>query len=283
MTAPALPIDAWINTPVASTTSSERNVTYLFGEGARSRVTSPAELVEQMEAAGVGRGILTVYDSKDQMEWALAAIAEFPDRFVGSKVVDPRQGMDAVREVEAVAYEGFRLIRMIGAFTQVPYNAPACYPIYSKCIELGLTVGVNVGIPGPRVPGRCQDPMDLDEVCYFFPELQMVMQHGGEPWAELCVKLLLKWPNLYYMTSAFAPKYYPRPIVAFLNSRGGDKVMWASDFPLIKWERAMDEINQMTFRDDERREKFLWRNAEKLFFDDAEDEPGQSAAVGIER
>ena len=36
------------------------------------------------------------------------------------------------------------------------------------------------------------------------------MRHGAEPWPELAVKLMLKWPGLYYMPSAFAPKYYPR-------------------------------------------------------------------------
>jgi hypothetical protein len=29
------------------------------------------------------------------------------------------------------------------------------------------------------------------------------------------MKLLLKWPNLYYSTSVFAPKYYPKEIVEF--------------------------------------------------------------------
>ena len=47
--------------------------------------------------------------------------------------------------------------------------------------------------------------MLIDEVCWFFPELKFVMRHGAEPWADLAAKLLLKWPNLYYSTSAFAP------------------------------------------------------------------------------
>ena len=50
----------------------------------------------------------------------------------------------------------------------------------------------------------------LDKVCWFFPELRIVMRHGGEPWVDLAVKLMVKWPNLYYSTSAFAPKYYPQ-------------------------------------------------------------------------
>ena len=61
-----------------------------------------------------------------------------------------------------------------------------------------------------RADSRCQDVALIDEVCWFFPELKFVTRHGCEPWADLAVKLMLKWPNLYYSTSAFAPKYYPK-------------------------------------------------------------------------
>ena len=67
----------------------------------------------------------------------------------------------------------------------------------------------NAGIAGPRFPSACQDVMHFDEVCYDFPELRIVMRHGAEPWEELAVKLMLKWPGLYYMPSAFAPEVLP--------------------------------------------------------------------------
>ena len=70
----------------------------------------------------------------------------------------------------------------------------------------------------------CQKTELLDEVCWFFPELKIVMRHGSEPWDDLAVKLMLKWPNLFYSTSAFAPKYYPKSIIDYANSRGSDKV-----------------------------------------------------------
>ena len=41
------------------------------------------------------------------------------------------------------------------------------------------------------------------------------------------MKLLLKWPNLYYSTSAFAPKHYPEDIINFANTRGADKILYA--------------------------------------------------------
>ena len=38
--------------------------------------------------------------------------------------------------------------------------------------------------PGPRVPMACQDVAHIDEVCWFFPELKLVMRHGAEPWTD---------------------------------------------------------------------------------------------------
>ena len=94
-----------------------------------------------------------------------------------------------------------------------------------------MPIFVYAGVPGPRIRSRRRTSRLLDEVCWFFPELKIVMRHGAEPWTELMVKLLLKWPNLYYSTSAFAPKHYHDDIVDFANTRGADKVMYAGYYP----------------------------------------------------
>jgi hypothetical protein len=103
-------------------------------------------------------------------------------------------------------------------------------------------------------------------VCSFFPELTVIFQHGGEPWVDLCIKLMLKWTNLHYMTSAFAPKHIPAAIVSYINTRGAEKIMFASDYPLLTFERCMREACELPIRDQERFDKFLRLNAEKLFF-----------------
>ena len=118
-----------------------------------------------------------------------------------------------------------------GCNPQVPVSDRRYYPMYQTCIDLDLPIMVNAGIAGPRVPSACQDVMHFDQVCYDFPELRIVMRHGAEPWEELAVKLMLKWPGLHYMTSAFAPKYYPKAIIDYANTRGADKVMYAGYYP----------------------------------------------------
>lgn len=268
MTLPVKAIDCWVNPNLGQT--PDQNADYLFpGLAERwARGTTLPQLIDEMDAAGVEKVILSSgYGHGDTLGWVKDAVRRHPDRLAASHVIDPREGMKAVRLVEElVRNEGFRLIRMMAFMTQKPYDDAIYYPVYAKCAELGVPVSLNVGFPGPRVPGKCQDPMALDEVCHFFPELKIIMAHGGEPWTEVCVKLMLKWPNLYYMTSAFAPKYIPQAILAYLNSRGADRVMWASDYPVFTFERCTKEIGNLKFRDEATLAKFVAENARGLFF-----------------
>ena len=200
------------------------------------------------------------------------AVAEHPDRFFGSFNVDPNRGMDGVRDL-VKAYETFGVKAAIafpaGMVPQVPINDKKFFPIYAKCIELDIPICVTTGICGPRLPSACQETALIDEVCWFFPELKFVMRHGAEPWADLAAKLMLKWPNLYYSTSAFAPRYYPPAIVDFANTRGADKVMYAGYFPMgLSLDRIFSELPSVPFKA-EVWPRFLRENALRVFKLDA--------------
>jgi predicted TIM-barrel fold metal-dependent hydrolase len=195
------------------------------------------------------------------------ALREHPDRFLASVGVDPNRGMDAVRHLERAVVDGGAISAQVfpaGCNPQVPINDKRMYPIYAKCVELDIPIFVCVGVPGPRVPMACQHMELVDEVCWFFPELKFVTRHGCEPWTELAMKLMLKWPNLYYSTSAFAPRYYPQAIIDYANTRGADKVMYAGYFPMgLSLERIMRELPNVPFKD-EVWPKFLRDNARKV-------------------
>src|SRR5680860_740917 len=85
------------------------------------------------------------------------------------------------------------------------------------------------------------------------------------PWADLAVKLMLKWPNLYYSTSAFAPKHYPADIVDYANTRGADKILYAGYFSAgLGLGRIFEELPHVPFRDHVW-PKFLRENALRVF------------------
>ena len=196
------------------------------------------------------------------------AIKRYPERFFCSYHANPNQGMDEVRKIERLYRE--HNLKAVTAFPsglcpQVPINDKRWYPIYAKCVELDLPFACCVGVPGPRLPMAPQKVELIDEVCWFFPELKFVMRHGAEPWTDLAVKLMLKYPNLSYMTSAFAPRHYPKAIIDYANSRGADKIMYAGYFPMgLSLERIFRELEDVPFKNDVW-PKFLRENALRVF------------------
>jgi hypothetical protein len=227
-------------------------------------------LLELMDKFGIERAMIGVASRGDESrsDDSRRALREHPDRFFGCIDVDPNRGMDAVRDmVHAVEELGVKAASAFpcGLNPQVPINDKKFFPIYAKCVELDIPINVTAGVPGPRVPFAPQYVGLIDEVCWFFPELKFVTRHGCEPWADLAVKLLLKWPNLYYSTTAFAPKYYPREIIDFANTRGADKVIWSGYFPAgLTYDRIFSELPDVSFRDHVW-PKFLRENAQRVF------------------
>jgi uncharacterized protein len=223
------------------------------------------EMLEIMDRCGVEKSVLSLR-AETPSEPILDFARKRPDRFVYAAYVDPRNGMKAVRALEKAARENpVVLCRMVPFMINTPPDDKVYYPIYSKCIELGLPVSVNTGIPGPPAPGKCQDPMHLDEVCLFFPELKLIMTHGADPWWQVAIRLMIKYKNLYLMTSAFAPKYFPQELIHYMNTRGQDKIMFASDHPVLSMERCIKEAHELDLREGVL-EKFLYKNAERVLF-----------------
>ncbi len=223
------------------------------------------EILRTMDTLGIEKAILTT-DVHHPEEYVLSFSQARPDRFALACHVDPRKGMKAVRAMEAFTRQHRAVLARITPFyLDVPPNDAIYYPIYTKCVELGLPITINTGIPGPPVPGECQHPMHLDKVCLYFPELKLVMAHGADPWWNEACRLMLKYPNLYMMTSAYLPKYFPPELIHFMNTRGQGKVIFASDHPAIQMERCLKEAMQLDLRDGVL-DKFLYTNANDLFF-----------------
>jgi uncharacterized protein len=207
---------------------------------------SPAEAdpiaitLAEMDKWGIAVGLVGV---KDPDGPGRRAVLKHPDRFVGSWTIDPNEGVQGVRDlVEAHESLDLRALTFFpcGTNPQIAIDDRRAYPYYSRAVELGLPVFCNAGIPGPRI----------DTVLYDFPDLVFVTRHGCEPWEDLAVKLMVKWPNLYYATTAFAPRFYPKAIIDYANSRGADRVMYGGYYPMgLSLERIVTEFAQVPFKD----------------------------------
>jgi len=223
--------------------------------------------LREMDRWGIDKGLIGCSDPL-----SAEALTKHPDRFIASSSADPNEGMAGIaRLVKEHETYGTRAVGVFpaGCFPQVPINDKKMYPLYAKCVELKIPIFVCAGIPGPRLKAACQHVELIDEVMFDFPDLVFVTRHGCEPWTELAVKLMLKWPGLHYSTSAFAPKYYPKNIIDYANTRGADKIIYAGYFPMgLSIERIMTEMPNVGFKD-EVWPKFLRTNALRVLGLDA--------------
>jgi uncharacterized protein len=283
-------IDGWVNMPAEHKVGYSPAVARWFKSDQTQRMKGATleDLISDMDAAGVEKALVcarmgwmypttrpvgplaTSHGTDDELfdQWCVElaeAVAKYPGRLYGTTVIDPMGGMMAVRQAErAIRDYKFVALRIFASVAGIPVNDPLYYPIYTKAIEMGVPVTVNIGVPGPRRPARLQQPMLLEDILLAYPEITIVATHIGHPWHLETVALLQKHPNFFLMTSGWAPKYIPEEIVHFLNSRGSTQVMWASDFPLIPIERAAREGAELPLKDEVRR-RYLRDNCLEVF------------------
>ncbi|MEH6551540.1 MAG: amidohydrolase family protein [Pseudomonadales bacterium] len=224
-----------------------------------------AYTLEQMDKHNIEKAMVGIGYFGDA---GVEAVKRHPDRFFASYEANPNNGMAEVRKIAELKAEiDIKAVTAAPAMIcpPVPVNDKKWYPIYGKLVELDIPFCPCMGVPGPRLPAYPQKVELIDEVCWFFPELKIVMRHGCEPWTEMAWKLMLKYPNLHYMTSAFAPKYYPKDIIEFANKRGSNQVMYAGYFPAgLTLDRIFSEMPDVPLRD-EVWPKFLRENAIRVF------------------
>lgn len=269
---PSLPpriVDAWINANVpaaAAVWHTSRHPldvsTRVFAAGHRIGEGEPfAATVAAMDAAGISAGVLSSmreYSPFDDVmrfhELVAELAAEYPARFVCAGGVDPSAGpLAAARMARRLVEElGFRALKVMPGTVGAAPNHRMYYPLYAACCELGVPITVNVGFPGPRVPAEVQRPIHLDDVCRDLPELTVVMTHLGSPWHDEAIAMTLQHENCYLMTSAWAPRHYPQALVRHIDARGRGRVMFATDYPLLTFERCVTEAMRLPLRPEAR-------------------------------
>jgi len=229
-------------------------------------------VLDEMDRNGVERAVLTS-SLREAKSSAIRFVEARPDRFaLTAGGLDLLRPMPTLRELEAFARNLPVVSVTVGPsfWGDGQYDAgnAVYYPLYTKCCELDLPLCMNTGLPGPPIPGEAQNPIHLDRVCVRFPDLRLCMIHGADPWWEIAIRLMLKYPNLHLMTSAWAPKYLPEALLHFMRTRGKKKVIFASDAPVLSITRTIGEAMRLELPP-EVRDDYLYGNAQRFFFDRA--------------
>jgi predicted TIM-barrel fold metal-dependent hydrolase len=243
-----------------------------FKAGGAWRSPELAELLDDMDANGVERAILLTKIDTDgaNADRAQRFALERPDRFaLGVGGFNFLRPIPALRSLQSFVRDHPVAYAVVGPSFwgdgMYPPSDAVYYPLYVKCCELDLPLCMNTGIPGPPIPGEVQNPIHLDRVCVRFPELRLCMIHGADPWWDIAIRLMLKYRNLHLMTSAWSPKRLPSALLHYLKTRGTDRILFASDYPVLSMRRCLDEARALDLTA-EVLDAWLYGNAEMFFF-----------------
>ncbi len=266
-------IDSWVN-PLPDDAAAEawRNSKVLMNTTARYRSKMLDMRIEHligfMERYDVDKAVLTAMDTSYfyiSNDWVAQQVKKYPNKLVGCGAVNPENGMKAIYELERAVKElGMKGILLLPYAIRRPINDKVMYPFYAKCCELNVPVHLQVGHTAPLLPSEVGRPIYLDEVALYFPELKVLASHIGFPWTDEMIAVAWKHANVYIDVGTHYPKYYEPRFFNYLNTYGQDKVLFASCFPLTDYDRQIQELNEISLREEPRR-KFLRENAIKFW------------------
>jgi hypothetical protein len=226
------------------------------------------ELVRDMKAAGIDKGIMMAMSLGEfdvPYEWVRDVVQQYPDTFYGIAGINPLTGMEGVRKLEqAVKEYGFIGAHVYPHWFKAPPNDKIYYPFYAKCCELDVPIQIQIGHSAQTFVPTVAKPILLDEVAIYFPELKIIGIHIGWPWVEEAIAVTWKHPNVYLGTDAHSPKYWKPEFVHYLKTRGRDKIIFGTDWPILQFKRTLDEIDALGLSEEVRR-KLLRENLCRVY------------------
>jgi uncharacterized protein len=215
------------------------------------------QILGALDAAGIERVLVTGFDEYKSVgktfvpnEIVADQAARLEGRVLPFAGADVLRGMPAVRELESLVREqGFRGLSLRPFMIGLPADERRYYPFYAKCCELGIPVSIHASANWTEV--RSSDlghPRHFDTVACDFPELKLILSHGGYPWVLEAVLLAWKHPNVYLELAAHRPKYLAQPgtgwepLLRFGTTTIRDKVLFGTGSFLLG--RAPAEVTE---------------------------------------
>ena len=163
------------------------------------------------------------------LEWCAAA----PDMLMPFASVDPNTDENPADLLATYIERGARGLKLYPSYQFFYPNERRVYPIYEVCQSAGIPLLLHIGssvIPGTRL--KYCDPIYLDDVAVDFPELSIVMAHGGRGfWYDACAFLAAHLPNVYIDVTGLVPE---KLLEHFPNlEKFAHKYVFGTDWPAM--------------------------------------------------
>lgn len=220
---------------------------------------NPDAFVAFLDEQGVDRAGIVNYVSPDLMgftehanEFAAQYRDTHPDRLFCYGSVHPRLSKDPrlkmQRLLDKLKVDAIKIHpqhQVVYPHGYIDGSAPALRTIYKMAQDAGVPVTIHTGtsvFPGAR--NRLGDPIFVDDVAIDFPDLKLVLAHGGRPlWTDTAFFLVRRHKNVYIDLSGIPPRSLLRSFPRLEEVAA--KCMFGSDWPGPGVRSIADNIEQV--------------------------------------
>jgi uncharacterized protein len=232
----------------------------------------PSRFAGFLEGEGVDCAILLAEYSPrvtgiQAIEDMLAVARDDPTRIRVAANVNPHLHYPVSAELERQLDLGAVALKIHPVHGGFPANAGDLYPAYGICQERGVPVIVHCGTSNfAGAVNRFADPIYTEDVAKDFPELTIVLAHGGRGWwYDAAAFLALMRDRVWIELSGLPPKKLPEYYARHDLDRLGRKFIFGTDWPGVPGIRANAEaVAALGFAEDVL-EGILAGNAERVY------------------
>jgi hypothetical protein len=239
----------------------------------------PKDFLHYLDSINVERAGLINYVAPEIIgftpvvnDWIANYCKADPYRLIAFGGVHPGSVPDAGAEVDRLAKLGIRAIKIHPSHQALSPNAYVSgngelATIYDRAQSYGIPIMIHTGtsiFPGAR--NIHAQPILCDELGVDYPDLVVILAHGGRPlWMNEAFFLVRRHKNMYMDVSSIPPQklleYFPR------IEDIADKVLWGTDWPspgVHEMKINIEKFQALPIREEVKR-KILYDNAARLF------------------
>lgn len=197
-------------------------------------------------------------------------VARDPQRIVGFAGINPTESnayQELVRAVDVLKLRGINLQPWaIG----VPITDPIYDVVWETAVARGIPVTIHCGV-NFRVDRNLDlgNPMYVDQIATRFPDLPLVINHGGWPWIDQAMAIVWRHRNVYIEFGAVRPRELSRSnglwgrVAPMLHGWLGERTLLATDWPMLDFTHAVQDFEALEIAP-EVRQNIMGENARRL-------------------
>jgi uncharacterized protein len=231
----------------------------------KARLTTADELIESMDREEIDISVvLNIGWTTNKLcvetnDYIMESIARFPGRLIGFCTVQPSNHNAAISEIERCISGGIRGVGEIRPdIQQIDLNDSGTMDDFIEIsINNNLVFLIHSSEPaGHEYKGKGKVTPDIMYPFIMkYPDLKIVCAHwgGGLPFYYLMPEVKRDFKNVYFDTAASPFLYSPEIYSQVIKLTGAEKILFGSDFPLLKPGRLIREINTVKLPDEEKR------------------------------